>query len=114
LNSAQTAAASVTAELEAERKQHAATRGRLDTSSTELVTVKARAEAQAGVQVEQADRLKRLEADLNQARAAAAAAREEAAKLAGQAEALTTQHAELMRVIEGREGERPNPRGGKK
>jgi hypothetical protein len=48
------------------------------------------------------------------ARTAASAAREEAAKLAGQAEALSVQHAELMRVIEAREGERPGPKGGKK
>ena len=80
--------------------------------STELVTVKARGEAQAGVQADQAERLKRAEAELTQARAATAAAREEAAKLAGQAEALTAQHAELMRVIQDRDGERPAPRGG--
>jgi hypothetical protein len=55
--------------------------------STELVTVKARAEAQAGVQLEQGERLKRAEAELAQARAATAAAREEAAQLRGQAEA---------------------------
>jgi uncharacterized coiled-coil DUF342 family protein len=66
------------------------------------------------VQLEQAERLKRVEAELTQARAATAAAREEAAKLAGQAEALTNQHAELMRVIQDRDGERPAPKGGKK
>src|ERR1700692_2870189 len=64
LNSAQAAAASVTAELDAERQEHAATRGRLETSSTELVTVKARAEAQASVQLEQAERLTRVETEL--------------------------------------------------
>src|ERR1019366_5590993 len=101
------------AELEAERGQHGSTRSRLETLSTELVTVKARAEAQAGVQVDQAERLKRMEADLSTARGAAAAAREEAAKLTGQAEALTAQHAELMRVIEARDGERPAPKGKK-
>jgi len=114
LSSAQGSVQRLTAELEAERGQHGATRGRIETLSTELVTVKARAEAQAGVQVDQADRLKRLEAELATARGAAAAAREEAAKLTGQAEALTAQHAELMRVIEGRDGERPAPKGGKK
>ena len=90
LNSAQAVAATVTAELEAERKHHAATRGRLDTSSTELVTVKARAEAQAGVQLEQVERLKRVEAELTAARGAAAAAREEAAQLRGQAHDLVS------------------------
>jgi hypothetical protein len=80
------------------------------------MTLKARAEAQAVMQVEQAERLKRVEGELTQARAAAAAAREEAAKLAGQAAALTAQHAELMQVLKAREGERPAPapKGGKK
>jgi colicin import membrane protein len=114
LNSAQTAAASVTAELEAERRAHGVTRDGFAAASTELVTVKARAEAQAGVQVEQAERLKRVEAELTQARGAAAAAREEAAQLRGQSEALQAQHAELMRVIQDREGDRPGPKGGKK
>jgi colicin import membrane protein len=114
VQSAQGSAATVTAELEAERRQHAITRDGLNTVSTELVTVKARAEAQAGVQVEQADRLKRAETELTQARGAAAAAREEAAKLKGQAEALQAQHAELMQVLKEREGERPAPKGGKK
>ncbi len=90
------------------------TREALSAATTELVTVKARAEAQAGVQAEQGERLKRVEAELTQARSATATAREEAAKLAGQAEALTTQHAELMRVIEGREAERSAVKGGKK
>jgi colicin import membrane protein len=113
LSSAQGSVQRLTAELEAERGQHGSTRSRLETLSTELVTVKARAEAQAGVQVDQAERLKRMEADLSTARGAAAAAREEAAKLTGQAEALTAQHAELMRVIEARDGERPAPKGKK-
>jgi uncharacterized coiled-coil DUF342 family protein len=101
-------------ELEAERGGHAKTRDSVTALTTELVMVKARAEAQAGVQSEQAERLKRVEAELTQARAAAAAAREEVAKLAGQAEVLTAQHAELMRVIQDREAERPAPKGGKK
>jgi chromosome segregation ATPase len=112
LNLAQASEQRVAAELEAERKQHGVARERLAAVSTEVVTVKARAEAQGQVQLEQAERLKRVEAELTQARAATAAAREEAAKLAGQAEALTAQHAELMRVIQDRDGERPAPRGG--
>jgi chromosome segregation ATPase len=114
LSSAQGSVQRLTAELEAERGQHQVTRGRVESLNTELVTVKARAEAQAGVQADQAERLKRLEAELTAARSAASAAREEAAKLAGQAEALRAQQAELMRVIEGREGARPGPKGGKK
>ena len=112
LHSAQTSEQRLTAEIEAERKQHLVTREGLNTVSTELVTVKARAEAQAGVQVDQAERLKRVEAELTAARSAASSAREEAAQLRGQAEALTAQHAELMQVLKEREGERP--KGGKK
>jgi DNA repair exonuclease SbcCD ATPase subunit len=114
LGAAQASEQRVAAELEAQRQQLALAREKLAAVSTELVTVKARAEAQAGVQLEQAERLKRVEAELTQARAAAATAREEAAKLAGQAEVLTAQHAELMRVIQDREAERPSPKGGKK
>jgi hypothetical protein len=64
------------------------------------------------VQADQAERLKRTEAELAQARAAAAGAREEAAQLRGQAEALKAQQAELLTVLKEREGERP--KGGKK
>ena len=53
-----------------------------------------------------------LKTALNTAQAAAAA-REEAAKLRGQAEALQAQHVELMQVLKQREGERPAPQGGK-
>jgi len=112
LSSAQASVASVTADLEAERREHGVTREGLTAASTELVAVKARAEARGQVQADQAERLKRVEGELTQARGAAATAREEAAQLRGQAEALTTQHAELMRVIEGRAAERP--KGGKK
>ena len=114
MSAAQGTVARLTAELEAERGQHGRTRESLTAVSTELVTVKARAEAQAGVQADPVERLKRVEAELTQARESAAAAREEAAKLAGQAAALTTQQAELLRVIEGRDGARPGPKGGKK
>jgi chromosome segregation ATPase len=116
LSVAQGAVASMTREIESERRQHGVTRDALSATNTELVKVKARAEAQAEVQAEQLERLKRLESELTQARAAAAAAREEAAKLAGQAAALTAQHAELMQVLKAREAERPAPapKGGKK
>ena len=111
LQAAQGSAATLTADLDAERRQHGVTRDGLAAASAELVTVKARAEAQAGVQIDQADRLRRVEAELSQARGAAAAAREETAQLRGQAEALTTQHAELMQVLKERE---MAPKGGKK
>src|ERR1700677_835744 len=87
------------AEIEAERRQHEATREQSNAVSTELMTVKAQAEAQAGVQLEQVERSKRVEADLAAARGAAATAREEAAQLRGQAEALQAQHAQLMKVL---------------
>jgi colicin import membrane protein len=110
---AQAAVVAVTAELEAERKQHVTTRGRVESLGLEIATVKARAEAQGQLQSENAERLKRVEAELAQARAGEGNAREEAAKLKGQAEALTVQHAELMQVLKDREGERPAPRGKK-
>jgi chromosome segregation ATPase len=104
----------VTAELEAERGVHGKTRDALSTLTTELVTVKARLEAQAGVHADQAERLKRVEAELAQVRNSAAAAREEAAQLKGQAEALKLQQAQLLAAITTRDEERPAPRGGKK
>jgi chromosome segregation ATPase len=115
LSAAQASEGRVTAELEAERGVHAKTRDSVTALTTELVTVKARFEAQAGVTDGQALRLARVETELTQAREAAAAAREEAAKLRGQAEALTTQHAELMQVLKERESERPGsaPKGKK-
>ncbi len=114
LTAAQGTVQRLTAELEGERRQFGVIREGLAAATTELVTVKARAEAQAGVQADQAERLKRVEAELTEARGAAAAAREEAAQLRGQAAALATQHAELMQVLKEREGERPAPKGGKK
>jgi colicin import membrane protein len=114
LLTAQASEQRLTAEIEAERRQHGSTREQVNSVTTELVTVKARAEAQAGVQLEQAERLKRVEADLAAARGAAATAREEAAQLRGQAEALQAQHAELMLVIKERDGERPGPKNGKR
>jgi chromosome segregation ATPase len=104
LATAQGAVSSLTAELEAERKQHGLSREGLAGLSTELVTVKARAEAQAGVQEGQAVRFRNVEAELAQARTAAAAAREEAAHLRGQTEALRTQQAELLKALRLREG----------
>jgi chromosome segregation ATPase len=115
LTVAQGAAATLTRELEAERGQHGATREAASAANAELVKVKARAEAQAGVQAEQAERLKRVEAELVQVRESAAAAREEAAQLRGQAEALKLQQAQLLEAITTRDGERPAaPKGGKK
>jgi chromosome segregation ATPase len=96
LMAAQASQQRLTAELEAERHQHGATREQSNAVSTELMTVKARAEAQAEVQFEQVERLKRVEADLAAARGAAATAREETAQLRGQAEALQAQHAHLI------------------
>ncbi len=114
LSAAQGSVQRLTAELEVERGQQGVSRGRIEALTTELVTVKARAEAQAAVQGDQAERLKRGEAELTAARSAASSAREEAAQLRGQAEALHTQHTELMQVLKAREGEKPAPKSGKK
>jgi colicin import membrane protein len=96
LMAAQASEQRLTVEIETERRQHGATRVQSNAVSTELMTVKARAEAQAGVQLEQVERLKRVEEDLTAARGAVATAREEAAQLRGQAEAL---QAQLMQVL---------------
>jgi chromosome segregation ATPase len=101
----------LTVELDAERKAHGVTREGMAALNTELATVKARTQAQASVQADQAERLKRTEAEIAEARAATAGAREEAAQLRGQAEAMKAQQAELLAVLKDREGERP--RGGK-
>jgi chromosome segregation ATPase len=111
LASAQGVVQRLTAELDAERGVHAKTRELLTAVSTELVTVKARAEAQAGVADGQALRLQRAETELTQARESAAAAREEAAQLRGQAEALKLQQTQLMEALTAREGEKPAPKG---
>jgi chromosome segregation ATPase len=113
LASAQAVVQRVTAELEAERAVHGKTREALTAVSTELVTVKARFEAQAGVTDGQALRLQRAETELTQARESAAAAREEAAQWRGQAEALKLQQAQLMEALTVR-GEKPAPKAGKK
>ena len=56
--------------------------------------------------------MRSVEAELAQARAAAATAREEAAHLRGQTEALHTQQAELIQALKLREG--AAGKGGKK
>ena len=105
LGAAQAAAERATAELTAERVQHAMTRERVAAVSVDLAAVQARAEAALSVLSDQAARLKHQETELAQARAAAATAREETAQLRGQAE--------LMDVLKQREAGRPK-RGKKK
>ena len=85
-----------------ERKQHDQVRERFDAAHSELQALKAQVNAHAGI----ATRLQRAEAELGQTRAAA---REEAARLRGQAEALKTQNGELMEALKLRE-----PKGGKR
>jgi colicin import membrane protein len=103
-----------TAETNKERQYHDTLRVRAEALAAELATVKARAEANAGVQVEQVERLRRLEVELTQARAATATAREDAARLRGQADTLQAQNAELMEALKLRESGRSDPKGGKK
>ena len=104
LGAAQAAAERATAELTAERVQHAMTRERVAAVSVDLAAVQARAEAALSVLSDQAARLKHQETELAQARAAAATAREETAQLRGQAE--------LMDVLKQHEAGRP--KGSKK
>ena len=99
--------------LEAERKKVTATLGRVEALGLQIATVKARAEAQGQVQVETAERLKRVETELSHCRAGESKAREEAAQLRGRAESLQAQHAQLMQALTLREGERLSPKGKK-
>lgn len=81
-----------------------------DAACTELVTVKAKAEASAQTHQEQrkqaaseairaAERLTKAQAERDSARKEASKAREDAAQIRGQVEALQTQNADLMRAL---------------
>jgi colicin import membrane protein len=110
LATAKTQLTQVVAELTAEREQHQKNRTRLEALTTETATVSARLEAQSGVQRDVAERLKRTEGELSESRAAAAAAREEAAQLRGQAGALQTQITDLLQALNLRESSRDSDR----
>jgi len=114
LDAAQASLQDQTAETNKERQHHDTLRLRAEALAAELATVKARAEATAGVQLEQTDRLKRLETELTQARGAIATAREDAAQLRGQADTLQAQNAELMVALKLRESVRSDPKDNKK
>jgi len=96
--------AQLTADLIAERERAQVARARLDALTPELATLTARADAHGAAQRDLAERLKHVDAQLTEARAAAAAAREDAAQLRGQASTLTQQNAELMRALNARDG----------
>ena len=102
--------AEVTAEHERQAQALAKIRTELDHAREEVVTVRATADALAAQQSvqrqrladeadRQVNRLSAAEAEREQLRKDAGAAREEAARLAGKVEAMTTQHAELLRAI---------------
>ncbi|MBS4073084.1 MAG: hypothetical protein KGZ90_17275, partial [Algoriphagus sp.] len=85
-----------------------------DQARAELATVKAKAEAADQAHQEQrksaaqeahrvAERMTKAEADRDEARKEASSAREEAAKLRGQVEALQTQASDLMRALAARQ-----------
>jgi colicin import membrane protein len=114
LDAAQSSLRDQTAETNRERQQYDTLRVRAEALAAELATVKARAEAHAGVQLEQVERLKRLEVELAQARNAAATAREDAPRLRGQTDTLQAQNAELMETLKLRESGRSDPKRGKK
>jgi len=96
--------AQLTAELTAEREHAQAARARLEALTPDLATLKARADAHSAAQQDLVDRLKHAEAQLTESRAAAAAAREDAAHLRGQASTLTQQNAELLAALKARDG----------
>ena len=102
--------AEVTAERERQAQALAKIRTELDHAREEVTTVRATADALAAQQSvqrqrladeadRQVNRLSAAEAEREQLRKDAGAAREEAARLAGKVEAMTTQHAELLRAI---------------
>lgn len=99
LTAAQEAAKVAAVELDAERQRNAAAAARLDAVITELATVKATAAAAAQESSRQVERLAMAEADRDAARKGAGSAREDAAKLRGQVEAMQAQTADLMRVF---------------
>jgi chromosome segregation ATPase len=96
--------AQLTADLTAERERAHVARARLDALTPELATLTAQADAHHAAQRDLTDRLKQTESQLTEARAAAAAAREDAAHLRGQAGTLTQQNAELIRALNARDG----------
>ncbi len=101
--------AQLTAELTAERDQAHSARTRLDALTPELATLKARADAQGAAQVDLTERLKHAESQLTEARAAAAAAREDAAHLRGETGTLKQQNAELLTALKSRDGRGKTP-----
>lgn len=116
LSAAQDAAKATVSELDAERQRHTADATRLNAAITELATVKAKAEAEKAAYADQqkravdeiqrsAERLAKLETDRDDARREAGAAREEAAKLRGQVEAMQSQTADLVRAIGNRQAD---------
>jgi chromosome segregation ATPase len=100
-------------ELSEQKKSNQAAAAERDQVRAELVTVKAKAEAADQAHQEQrkaaereaqraVERISKVEADQVQATKEASTAREDAAKLRGQVEAMQTQAAELMRAISAR------------
>lgn len=114
LTAAQDAAKTATGELEAERQRHALSSARIDTVMSELATLKAQAEAAAQAHrdqikhaaqesTRQAERLAQVEAERDKSNRDAGSAREEAAKLRGQVEAMQAQTADLMLLLSKKE-----------
>jgi colicin import membrane protein len=88
LTDAQSSIRMMAAGLETERRQQVAVREQMEARSVELESIRARYEIEQRLQVGQADRLLRLEADLAKAAGAEAHAREEAARLKGMCDGL--------------------------
>lgn len=102
LSSTQLTVQQLTADLDAERGQHEKARQRLAALSEELSAMRGQSNAQVGAYTDQAEQLKRLAAELIQARRAAASAQDEVLRIREQSEGVTTQHAELERFMAAR------------
>lgn len=83
---------------------HKTLAARLDTAVNELAAAD---QAHADQRKTAADRMIKIEEELNQARKEAAAAREESARLQGHAEAMKAQAADLMRALADRQDATP-------
>lgn len=87
------------ADLEAQKKAGQKATAERDQARIELTTVKAKAEAERDRYQELAERLARVEAERDEARSDAGAAREETAGLRGQLDAIKSQNVELLAVL---------------
>jgi chromosome segregation ATPase len=89
-------------------------RAALSKATSELTAAQSRAEADRAAHVEQGRRLKSAEDQAASSAKAATAAREEAAHLRGQCDALRAQYSALLDKLKPSKAEKPPAKGGKK